>query len=354
MKWIARRFSGACRLAMAAVLASAGTVAGAATQEMVEDPEPGGVFRIVSNGLLDSPDPGQTYRVFGFQVHRVTVRTLVSPPSIVGAEGARPVADLATTTGEVSDGGTTYAFRLRERVKYQPGVAGGREVTSADIRYGIERGFLASVASPYAANYFQDVIVGDKEFVAGSAEHIAGIEVGDPKTIVFRLRRPTGDFLDRLTLPLAAPVPEEYAAPLDAKDPSTYGQRFASSGPYMMRNYVQNKGFRLVRNPNWDSSTDPIREAYPDAIEVTAGVTDNGEAFERILDGEFDYSADHLLPPELFRSVRDDPAHQDQLHIDPASCFSYLYLNTTVAPFDQVEVRQAVSLRPLCHPELGR
>ena len=42
-----------------------------------------------------------------------------------------------------------------------------------------------------------------------------------------------------------------------------------SSGPYMFESYEVGKSFTLVRNPNWDQATDPIRKALPDRYEVT-------------------------------------------------------------------------------------
>ena len=42
-----------------------------------------------------------------------------------------------------------------------------------------------------------------------------------------------------------------------------------SSGPYRLEQpWVVGKGGTFVRNEHWDPRTDPIREAYPDRIEV--------------------------------------------------------------------------------------
>ena len=38
-----------------------------------------------------------------------------------------------------------------------------------------------------------------------------------------------------LSLPLTAPVPEEFAAPLDSKQPTTYGSYQVATGPYMLK-----------------------------------------------------------------------------------------------------------------------
>ena len=72
-----------------------------------------------------------------------------------------------------------------------------------------------------------------------------------------------------LTLPVSAPVPEEYAEQFDAENPSTYGENQVATGPYMIENdadgkltgYTPNKEIHLVRNPNWEAEGD-YRPAY--------------------------------------------------------------------------------------------
>ena len=48
-----------------------------------------------------------------------------------------------------------------------------------------------------------------------------------------------------LTLPVSAPVPEEYAKEYDAENPSTYGEHQVSTGPYMIENDAERRAHRL-------------------------------------------------------------------------------------------------------------
>ena len=67
---------------------------------------------------------------------------------------------------------------------------------------------------------------------------ISGITTPDSQTVVFKLRRPTGGTLAAaLVLPLAAPVPREYALPLDREKVSGYGRKQVATGPYMVSTY---------------------------------------------------------------------------------------------------------------------
>src|SRR5205814_7571928 len=94
---------------------------------------------------------------------------------------------------------------------------------------------------------------------------ISGIQTPDDQTIVFKLTQPrSGTVIGALALPLTVPVPEEYAKKFDAKNPSTYDSHVAFVGPYMVKNDASGKlvgrtpgkSITIVRNPNWDKSTD--------------------------------------------------------------------------------------------------
>jgi peptide/nickel transport system substrate-binding protein len=95
-----------------------------------------------------------------------------------------------------------------------------------------------------------------------------------------------------LSLPLTAPVPREFAAPLDARNPTAYGSSYlVATGPYMVKadakgrflgiGYVPGRAATLVRNPNWDPASDR-RPAYLDQIKIGGDPNVTGR---RVLDG---------------------------------------------------------------------
>lgn len=317
----------------------------------------GGVFRVAASGDVNSIDPGQVTGSFGTMLFRVLVRTLMAYPPLPGEAGNRMVPDVAGGQPEVSADGRTYTFTIRPGVKYQPEVAGGRQVSSADFRYAIERGFRTSVGNEFAGRYFAPLIVGAGEFAEAVAKdpkhqgHIEGIDVRDPRKVVFRLVQASGDFAFRLALPLTAPVPEEYARPFDAEVLSTYGANFGATGPYRLERtnrtvtgYEPGKKIVLVRNPSWSPASDPIREAYPDRIEVTTGFEDPVIATNKILSGEFDYNGDFSVPPEKQRAILADRELRKLMFVNSNPCLRYVSVNTTIRPFNSVLVRQALAL----------
>ena len=58
------------------------------------------------------------------------------------------------------------------------------------------------------------------------------------------------------------------AVPKDADTKEAYGNRPVASGPYKIENYELGTALSLVRNENWDPTTDPNRPAYPDRFQI--------------------------------------------------------------------------------------
>src|SRR6478735_3690005 len=133
------------------------------------EPKHGGALRMLAQGDADSIDPGITYGTSGYVVSSAVHRALLTyaPDDPVHA-----IPDLADALPRVSPDGKVVTFTLRRGVRFSPPV--NREVTSADVKYAIERGFFSTVNNPYAGVYFAD-LVGANVGASPGAE-IAGIE----------------------------------------------------------------------------------------------------------------------------------------------------------------------------------
>jgi peptide/nickel transport system substrate-binding protein len=301
----------------------------------------GGKLTMLWTDDVDNIDPGITYYQMGYMVSYATQRPLYSwKPD----DGEKAVPDLAEADPQVSRDGKTVTVRIRDGVRFSPPV--DREVTSKDVKYAIERGFFNTVANGYAGNYFADVL-GAKPGAKPGTE-IDGIRTPDDRTITFKLSRGTGGVLaGALALPLSAPVPEEYAATFDKQNPSLYGQNQVATGPYMIENdpsgkaigYEAGRSIHLVRNPNWVKSTD-YKPAYVDEIVMPQGNDDTTVASRRVIEGENMLTGDFSPPPNVLAEVV--RRRKDQLALIPAGSARYVSMNTTVAPFDDVNVRRAV------------
>ena len=309
-----------------------------------QEAKQGGDLTVLYAGDVDKIDPGQTYYQYGFLVAYATQRPLYS---FKPDDAINPEPDLAEGPPEISDDGKTVTVTIRTGVKFSPPV--DREVTSADVKYALERGFTPQVAGPYVGAYMGD-LEGLKAFLDGDAKEISGIETPDDQTIVFNLARPRGAILaGALALPASAPVPKEYAQKFDRTTPSRYGNNQVATGPYMIENdesgkltgYTPGSEIKLVRNPNWDSSTD-YKPANVDSITITEG-SDPDVASRQILEGNALVSGDFQLPAStLARVSRGD--QKEQLVISPPTGrFRYIAVRTDREPFDNPDVRRALN-----------
>jgi peptide/nickel transport system substrate-binding protein len=301
----------------------------------------GGKLTVLWTDDVDNIDPGITYYQMGYMVSYATQRPLYSwKPD----DAQTPVPDLAEAEPQVSRDGKTVTVEIRDGVRFSPPV--DREVTSDDVKYAIERGFFNTVSNGYAGAYFGD-LEGAKVGAKPGTE-IDGIRTPDDHTIVFKLTRGSGGVLaGALALPLSAPVPEEYAAKFDKQNPSMYGQNQVATGPYMISSdargkaigYEAGRRIHLVRNPNWDKTTD-YKPAYLDEIEMPQGNDDTTIASRRVVEGHGMLTGDFSPPPNVLAQVV--RRQKDQLSLIPAGSARYVSMNTTVAPFDDVNVRRAV------------
>lgn len=300
----------------------------------------GGSLTILTSQDVASLDPGITYASLDLNVLNATERTLYT---YAPNDPSHIAPDLAAGAPQISADGRTLTVKIRSGVRFAPPV--NREVTSRDVAYAIERGFNPHVANPYASTYYGDVVGADR--ASGGA--IAGIQTPDDYTIVFKLTRPTASLVAQATvLPLSSPVPPEYAKPLDAKAPSTYGNAVVATGPYMLAadrsgrvlgtGYVPGRVIRLVRNPNWSASTDP-RPAYLDAVTIKVGGSP-GVSGRQVLAGSGLALADAPTPELIKRAYLHN---RGQIFFSPGAGTNYAALNTTIPPFDDVNVRKAVA-----------
>jgi peptide/nickel transport system substrate-binding protein len=311
------------------------------TREHASTPHRGGTLTVLWKDDTDAIDPGMTYSVSGSELTRATQRSLLS---FRPEDATHAIADLASGLPQISGDGRTMTVHLRPGVRFSPPV--NRTVTSADVKYAIERGFFKSVANPYVGIYFAG-LAGAK-VGAPVGRRIPGIATPDARTLVFHLTDGTAATMaGALVLPLAAPVPREYALPFDRRAQSTYGLHQVATGPYMVElddhgrtaGYQPGKLIHLVRNPNWDRRTD-FRPAYLDAIDIREGNDDATGATRRVLNGAHLVNGDFNPPPaELKRILAQD---RDQIALPQANFVRYVTLNTKVAPFDDVNVRKAV------------
>lgn len=303
----------------------------------------GGKLTVLWAGDVDFIDCGRTYSQMGSFICFSTQKPLYSykPDDPVSLQ-----PDLAEGPPQVSEDGKTVTIKIKQGVKYSPPY--DEEVKAADVKYAIERGFFSSIANGFTTSYYGDLE--GAEVGADPGTKIKGITTPDDYTVVLNFKRPVGGVMaaGALAYPATAPVPEKYAKKFDAEPQSTYGENQLSTGPYMIENdasgksigYDPGKRIHLVRNPNWDKTKD-YKPAYLDEIDNLEGNDDVGIASRKILEGQSMMAGDFTPLPENLKSALDNTP--DQIALAQPVGGRWVALNTTIKPFDDVNVRKAVS-----------
>jgi peptide/nickel transport system substrate-binding protein len=272
---------------------------------------------------------------------------------VAGRNGLTPVPDLATDLGTASADGLTWTFRLKSDVRFGPPI--DRPVTSNDVEFAFRR--IDSKASQAQYGYLYDgLIEGMDGPVDRMPPDIFGIEAPDPRTVIFHLSHPAGDFAQRLALPATAPMPPEVAGCFTKA--GDYGRDVVSTGPYMiqgadvvdasrcrsiepMTGFQPTRDLYLVRNPAYDAATDDpaVRESHPDTIDIGI-ITNTDEIADLVGRGVLDASLGVYPDALAFAKA----GHPSTLRWRPLNRLEYISMNVLVPPFDDVHVRRAVNL----------
>jgi peptide/nickel transport system substrate-binding protein len=311
----------------------------------IDEGKRGGHVTFLATTDIDYADPGLTYYSFGFMVQFAVNRALYQYPP----DSEAPVPDLAAGVPQISADNRIITVRLKPDIRYAPPI--NRVVTSADVKYAIERAFTSNVQSSYALSYFGHIEGAPPEPVPiEDLNPFPGIETPNDYTLVLKLDAPVAQRVaEALVMPITVPVPKEYAERFDRKSPSNYDSHVAFTGPYMIRNNDSGelvgrdpgKRVELVRNPNWEADTD-FRPAFLDSITIEAGEEDLTRMVRSTLSGKELLCCDigqELPGPVLRRALERFPT---QVGSVPAGGTRWIALNTQIKPFDNLNVRRAV------------
>lgn len=295
----------------------------------------GGIIKMAHSSDWDTLDPGETYYGFSWDFARLYGRSLLMFRAAPGDASNELVPDLAEDLGEPSDGGKTWTYHIRKGVKYEDGT----EVTAEDVKYAVLRS-TDKETFPNGPAYFEQFLnlpEGYKgPFKTPDMNTDSAIETPDDYTIVFHLKQPFAgfDYLAQLTQTM--PVPQ------DKDSGAEYRNEIVSSGPYKFQDLQPGKGFKLVRNDQWDPETDPNRKALPDGYEVQLNVNAD-DIDQRLQTGDLDVDlAGTGVQPAAMSQVLSDPEKKKMVDNPTIARLWYTSINPTVKPLDNIECRKAI------------
>jgi len=175
---------------------------------------------------------------------------------------------------------TSWEFTLRPDAKF----ANGRALTSADVKYTLERIARKGSSSPAAAQL--DGIAGFKAFNVDGKEDLAGITTPSPTVVSIVLEEPQAALPAILGNPAFGIVPREA---VEAVEPA-FAEVPVGSGPFTIRDRTDDI-VHLVPAPGVSMALEGVDlELLPDAT----------ASYEAFLDGRLDWTA---VPPDRVEQV---------------------------------------------------
>jgi len=247
-----------------------------------------------------------------------------------GAAGTELVPGLARALPEASQDGLTYRFTFRSGLRYST----GRRLRASDFERGIQRALRLSPRR--ALESFGD-IAGARDYARGLVD-VAGAEIegisADGRTGEVRigLVRPDPSFPETLASPAAAPVPVGTPLRERSDDPP------AGIGPYAVARPRGRAAFTLVRVRSFE--LDGVPAGNVDKIGGRV-IADAGARARAALEGRVDVM-EGRPPRELLPEIRGE--NQRRYREDATLAVSYLALDSSRPPFDELDLRRAVAL----------
>ena len=278
-----------------------------------------------SRALAQTPVRGGTLRI-GLIGGGASVDTLEPNADALSPELAQSARQLCfSKLADVAPDGS-FVLQLAEsmepnadatvwQVKLKPGVTwhDGSELTADDVIYTFKR-----ILDPANA---------DLGPARGSIDMIDpnGLEKVDNTTLIIKLVRPWSD--------LISAVGQRYISIVKngAKGPWTV-ENFIGTGAFKLTEWVPGERYVYVRNENYFETGKP----YLDGIEAI-GIPDPVARVNALLAGQVDCICD--VAPSQAQLIEQAGF---ELNVNPGGGWTPLVMNTTLPPFDDVRVRQAM------------
>jgi len=279
---------------------------------LAQTPRRGGTLRISNGG--DPPD---------FDLHQaVTYLTqFVGAPCystllrIDPADYNNLLPDLAEGF-ETSADGKTVTFKLRSGVRFHNGMT----LTADDVVYSLER-----IRKPPAG------IVSVRKGMLGN---VTSITAGDSNTVVIALAEPQADFPSLVSNPFNVIYPKQVAEPLDARGIGMKRQ-IVGTGPFRLTQSVDGQIYELTRFDEYFGEAAYLEKIqfFPIKGEIERGAALQGGR----IDACFFFANESALT-----NLRKVPTLTELRRPTPTSI--NLIANVNLKPFDDIRVREALSL----------
>jgi len=243
----------------------------------------------------------------------------------IDEESGAVIPELATTW-EASPDARAFTFTLRSDVTW----TNGDPVTAEDVRYGLLRSLDPDIQSPGAFPLF--VIQNAQAYNEGTLTDTAevGVTVVDDTHLRFDLQEPAAYLPSIMALPTARPLPAATVAahPDDWTEPA----HIVTNGPYELASWAHGEAIILRKRPDYYDAANVQIET------VLFSMVDHDTAWEMYQAGQLDSVYVSL---DQWRTARGDAYLRQALHRAPRAATYHFGFDTSKAPFDDAQVRQA-------------
>ncbi|HAS25948.1 MAG TPA: peptide ABC transporter substrate-binding protein, partial [Vibrio sp.] len=230
----------------------------------------------------------------------------------------------------ISKDGKTVTFVLKDNLKW----SNGEPVTASDFVFGWQRAVSPKTGNNMGFVFSTANIVNASEILSGDkAPSELGIKALDERTVEISLSKPTPYFMSLMSIKTFFPLPAKLVQ--EKGDQWTRAGNIATNGAYTLSKWVPNEYVEVERNPNyWDDTSTVINKV------TYLGLSSQNAELIRYQAGEIDMT--NRVQLEYYQKLIQESPEQIKAQ---ALLGSYVYsFNTRQAPFDDVRVRQALSM----------
>lgn len=280
-----------------------------------EAPRRGGILLSAIHADVSTFDPVPTGNAWDYWAIRPVYSQLIKLDPLDPTR-TKVVGDLATSWSWSADG-KSLTFKLRPGVKWQDGVP----FTSADVKFTFD----------YWLNPPKGVTSARQSLFSG----VTGVETPDSQTAIIHLKDVDASFLINLAWGWNMIQPKHIA-----DKNGSFARVAVGTGPFVLKRYEPGVVVEHARNNDYYEPGRP----YLDGVK-TYVIRDVNTMLAALYSKRIYWSspsfcclvtADQI---DAVRATRPDLQAMDA----PTTILGYLILNTTVPPFDNIKVRQAIS-----------
>jgi peptide/nickel transport system substrate-binding protein len=229
---------------------------------------------------------------------------------------------------EVSDGGQTFTFKIRDGVKWND----GQDLTADDVAHSMQR--YGDLDGPTGRSGLWRKYTLPANF--------GGVNLIDDSTVEFKLQFPSGAFIKFLAVDYVKVLPKHLLEEgLDLNLAETIMDNNSGSGPFVLDEYQRGNFYKVSRNEGYFKEGRP----YFDGIDHFI-ITDTSTLIAQFKADQIDMSNGgftNLSPTQAFQVEIDTDGRIRPIAVSPSADWG-LMLNIKKAPFNDARVREAIQL----------